>query len=55
MIKIYLNTGIYTFSITIECIETKYIYLWVQNLGKFRIQNPYTLSSPVLINGILKW
>lgn len=49
--KIYLNSGIYNFALTIEGIHTKKHYLWIQNLNSIQIVNEYTLGSPIIING----
>lgn len=51
---LYLNTGIFTFSITVEGLKHSDVYLWVQNLNPIRVQNKYTVASPVIINGSLK-
>lgn len=52
--SIYLNTGIYTFSITIEEILQNNVLLWVQNLNPIRIKNKFTLASPTIIKGRLE-
>jgi lipopolysaccharide transport system ATP-binding protein len=49
--KIYLNSGIYNFALTIEGIHTKKHYLWIQNLNSIQVINEYTLGSPIIING----
>lgn len=49
--KIYLNTGIYNFALTIEGIDTKKHYLWIQNLNSIQVSNQYTIGSPIIIDG----
>ncbi|MDO7172740.1 ABC transporter ATP-binding protein [Mariniflexile sp. AS56] len=49
--ELYLNTGIYKFSITIEGINTNKIYLWMQNLNSIQVFNQFTLVSPIIIKG----
>ncbi|REG98260.1 ABC transporter ATP-binding protein [Flavobacterium aquicola] len=52
--KIYLNSGIYNFALTIEGIDTKKHYLWIQNLNSIQVINEYTLGSPIIIDGRFK-
>ncbi|MBS4041251.1 MAG: ATP-binding cassette domain-containing protein [Flavobacteriales bacterium] len=50
LINIFLNTGFYTFSITLEHNEQK-VLLWVQNLNEIKIINELSLDSPVMLKG----
>lgn len=52
--SIYLNTGIYTFSMTVEEILQSNVLLWVQNLNPIQIKNKFTLASPTIIKGRLE-
>lgn len=46
-----LNTGKYTFSLTIEGAKNGQVYLWVQNIDIIDVRGDYVGVSPVLING----
>jgi len=51
--SLFLNTGIYTFSFTVDQVKTGHKYLWVQNINEIKFSNKYTGVSPVVLNG--KW
>ena len=51
LFNIFLNTGFYTFSVTIEHYEQK-VLLWVQNLNEINIINELSLDSPVILKGL---
>lgn len=51
LFNIFLNTGFYTFSITMEHNEQK-VLLWVQNLNEIKMINELSLDSPVILKGL---
>jgi lipopolysaccharide transport system ATP-binding protein len=47
--SLYLNTGIYKFSFTVDSSITGQKYLWVQNLNPIQVINDFTGVSPVIL------